>query len=203
MHGCVGEPRAGKGTAEDTRETPSESGIPERRREALSDRQLRQRGTVAEMANVRPLAKSALALASTVILLGAAPAAEADMHRYTDKTGRIHIVDNLDDIPAEYREQVRTIATPPPKPRLYKPGAMMGSKRVDIYVTSWCGYCRKLENFLKSKRIPYQRHDIEKSSSARQAHLKMGGGGVPVVKVGSEVIRGYSPDAILRSLNKK
>ena len=99
---------------------------------------------------------------------------------------------------------MRTIEAPPPVPAsAYKPGASASSKKVDIYVTSWCGYCRKLEGFLKSKSIPYTRHDIEKSSSARQAHQKLGGGGIPVVKIGSDVIRGYSPDAILRSLKKK
>ncbi len=152
---------------------------------------------------MRPLAKSALALVGAAILLGTASAAQADLHRYQDDTGRIHIVESLDAIPTQYRERVRTIETPPPAPSAYTPGAKPGAKQVDIYVTSWCGYCRKLENFLKSKRISYKRHDIEKSSSARQAHLKLGGGGIPVVKIGSDIIRGYSPDAILRSLKKK
>ncbi len=156
------------------------------------------------MANVCPLAKSALALFGVAVLLGTASAAQADLHRYQDDSGRIHIVDSLDAIPAKYRKKVRTIETPPAVPRsAYQPALNAGKKRVDIYVTSWCGYCRKLESFLKSKRIPYQRHDIEKSSSAQQAHLKLGGGGVPVIKVGSDIIRGYSPDAILRSLKKK
>ncbi len=149
-----------------------------------------------------PLTRT-LVLLGAAILLGSAPNAHADLHRYQDDTGRIHIVDSLDAIPTQYREKVRTIETPPPAPRAYAPGAKPGAKQVDIYVTSWCGYCRKLESFLKSKSIPYNRHDIEKSSSARQAHLKMGGGGIPVVKIGSEIIRGYSPDAILRSLKKK
>lgn len=163
------------------------------------------------MAHVCSLAKRSdrrrpwiLVSLGAAILLGFAASAQADLHRYRDDSGRVHIVDSLDRIPAKYRKKVRTIEAPPPPPRsAYKPGASAGSKKVDIYVTSWCGYCRKLEGFLKSKSIPYTRHDIEKSSSARQAHLKLGGGGIPVVKIGSDVIRGYSPDAILRSLKKK
>ncbi len=163
------------------------------------------------MAHVCSLAKRSdsprpwiLVSLGAAILLSFAASAKADLHRYRDDTGRIHIVDSLDAIPAKYQKKVRTISAPPPVARsAYKPGASAGSKKVDIYVTSWCGYCRKLESFLKSKRIPYTRHDIEKSSSARQAHLKLGGGGIPVVKVGSDIIRGYSPDAILRSLKKK
>ena len=155
------------------------------------------------MALAPPLTRT-LALLGVAILLGFASSAAADLHRYKDDSGRVHIVDSLDRIPAKYRKKVRTIEAPPPVPAsAYKPGASAGNKRVDIYVTSWCGYCRKLESFLKSRSIPYTRHDIEKSSSARQAHLKLGGGGIPVVKIGSDVIRGYSPDAILRSLKKK
>ncbi len=168
--------------------------------------QLRHPLAVTDNGNVSlapPLTRT-LALLGVAILLGFASSATADLHRYRDDSGRVHIVDSLDAIPDQYRKKVRTIKAAPPPPRsAYKPGASVGTKKVDIYVTSWCGYCRKLEGFLKSKRIPYTRHDIEKSSSARQAHLKLGGGGIPVVKIGSDVIRGYSPDAILRSLKKK
>lgn len=168
--------------------------------------QLRHPLAVTDKGNVSlapPLTRT-LALLGVAILLGFASSAAADLHRYRDDSGRVHIVDSLDTIPAKYLKKVRTISAPPPVPRsAYKPGASAGSKQVDIYVTSWCGYCRKLESFLKAKSIPYTRHDIEKSSSARQAHLKLGGGGIPVVKVGSDIIRGFSPEAILRSLKKK
>ncbi|MCZ6823511.1 MAG: glutaredoxin family protein [Deltaproteobacteria bacterium] len=150
-----------------------------------------------------PLTRT-LALLGGALVLGFASSAAADRPRNRDDSGRVHSVDSLDTIPAKYLKKVRTISAPPPVPRsAYKPGASAGKKQVDIYVTSWCGYCRKLESFLKSKSIPYTRHDIEKSSSARQAHLKLGGGGIPVVKVGSDIIRGFSPEAILRSLKKK
>ncbi len=96
------------------------------------------------MALAPPLTRT-LALLGVAILLGFASSAAADLHRYRDDSGRVHIVDSLAAIPAKYRKKVRTIEAPPPAPRsAYKPGASAGHKKVDIYVTSWCGYCRKL-----------------------------------------------------------
>ena len=62
---------------------------------------------------------------------------------------------------------------------------------IEVYVTSWCPYCRRLETFLKSNSIPYKRFDIEGSRDARQRYLELGGGGIPIIKIGSDVIRGF------------
>jgi glutaredoxin len=137
-------------------------------------------------------------LLAAALLLSSANDAAADLHRCTDDSGRVHIVDSVDRIPEKYRSQVRTIeaARPPAqRPRAQTP--------VEVFVTSWCGYCRKLESFLKANRIRYSRYDIEKSSSARQRYEKLGGRGVPVVKIGSDVIRGYAPDAVLKRLKRR
>ena len=137
-----------------------------------------------------------LVLLAAALLLSSAHDAAADLHRYTDDSGRVHIVNDIEKIPEEYRDQVKATETSPARPRRAEP-------RVEIFVTSWCGYCQKLEKFLKSKRIQYSRYDIEKSTSARQRYQKLGGTGVPVVKVGSHVIRGYDTDAILKHLKRR
>ena len=109
-----------------------------------------------------------LVLLDAALLLSSAHDAAADLHRYTDDSGRVHIVDSIDRIPEKYRSQVRTIeaAARPP-----------AQTRVEVFVTSWCGYCRKLESFLKANRIRYSRYDIEKSPSAKQRYDKLGGRG--------------------------
>ena len=139
------------------------------------------------------LARS-LVLLAAALLLSSAHDAGADLHRYTDDSGRVHIVDSIDRIPEQYRSQVRTIEA------AARPSAQT---RVEVFVTSWCGYCRKLESFLKANRIRYSRYDIEKSPSAKQRYDKLGGRGVPVVKIGSDVIRGYAPDAVLKRLKRR
>jgi len=76
--------------------------------------------------------------------------------------------------------------------------------RVEIFVTSWCPYCKLLERFLVSSKIPYIRQDIEKSRSSKLKHEELGGGGVPLTLVDGKLkIRGFNPVAILEALQKK
>jgi len=49
--------------------------------------------------------------------------------------------------------------------------------------------------------IPYTAYDIEKDSAAAGTYRELGGRGVPVVRVGSHVIRGYSPEAVMSYYN--
>ncbi len=73
-------------------------------------------------------------------------------------------------------------------------------KNVEIFVTSWCGYCKKLEKFLMDRNIPYTKYDIESNARAAEAYQSMGGTGVPVTRIGSDIVYGYDPDRILELL---
>lgn len=73
---------------------------------------------------------------------------------------------------------------------------------VEIYVTSWCGYCEKALAYLKAKHVPYVAYDIEKDSAAEQRHRELGGRGVPLIVIGSNKMYGFSAaqlDAYLNS----
>ncbi|MCB9771282.1 MAG: hypothetical protein H6754_01835 [Candidatus Omnitrophica bacterium] len=74
------------------------------------------------------------------------------------------------------------------------------TKKVVVYMTSWCGYCRKMTAFLKQNGIAYTAHDIEKNDMAKKMYQKYGGQGVPLVIVGEKVIRGYNPDGVVAAL---
>ena len=74
------------------------------------------------------------------------------------------------------------------------------TKKIEIFVTSWCPYCRKLESFLKKSNIKYTRYDVEADAKSAQEFEQLGDTGVPVARVGKEVIHGYDPEAILASL---
>jgi len=73
---------------------------------------------------------------------------------------------------------------------------------IEVFVTSWCGYCRKMLGFLQEKGIPFTVHDIEKDSNASRAYRELGGNGVPVVRVGSHVVHGYNPEAVMEYYNE-
>ena len=66
---------------------------------------------------------------------------------------------------------------------------------VELYSTSWCGYCRKSRNFLTDKGVAFNEYDIEESNAARARFDELGGRGVPLLAVGSETVSGYRPRA--------
>ncbi|MCM2358304.1 MAG: DUF4124 domain-containing protein [Geobacteraceae bacterium] len=153
-----------------------------------------------------------------VLLAVCSGAALAEIYRYTDSKGELHFVDDIAKVPQKYRRQLENArpladistvdATPapqrrpaeePPPPRQ---SASSGSAKVEVYLTSWCGYCKKMVRFLNEKGIPYSAYDIEKDEAAARTYRELGGRGVPVVRVGSRVICGYSPEAVLSSLNE-
>jgi len=69
-------------------------------------------------------------------------------------------------------------------------------KRLDItmYSTAWCGYCKKARNWFKKHGIPYVEKDVEKDAAGAAEFQKITGGrgGVPVITVGNDVIRGFA-----------
>ena len=74
-------------------------------------------------------------------------------------------------------------------------------KKVEIFVTSWCPYCRKIESFLKNEKIEFTRYDVEQDSKGAAIFSSIGGSGVPVIRVDKQVIHGYDPDAVLAALH--
>lgn len=73
-------------------------------------------------------------------------------------------------------------------------------KQVVLYATEWCGYCQKTREFFKQNNISYVEYDIEKSERRRREHKRLGGKGVPLVKINDKVIHGYNPTLMLRYL---
>jgi len=72
---------------------------------------------------------------------------------------------------------------------------------VELYVTSWCGYCKMMEQVLDKKGIAYIAYDIEKDERAAKIYRDLHGRGVPLVRVGSKVVYGYDPDTVISYVN--
>ncbi len=139
-----------------------------------------------------------------------AETARGDVLRYRDDSGKTHFVDRADKVPEKYRSQLDGQTQLPPISRsapgrkeLYKKkhyGAAAVSKTVEVFVTSWCPYCRELEAFLTSEGVPFKRYDIESSTAGRKIYEQLGGGGVPVTRIGSTVLRGFDREKMSRVL---
>ncbi len=83
---------------------------------------------------------------------------------------------------------------PPPSQEALNNGAVV------LYSTSWCGYCEKTRDLLDSHDIEYYEYDIERSKDGYNQYKALGGNGVPVLKVGSEVVKGYDVSAMKKVL---
>jgi glutaredoxin-like YruB-family protein len=72
---------------------------------------------------------------------------------------------------------------------------------VELYVTSWCGYCKKAKAFLTSRGIPFREYDIERDAGAAQRMARLNSrGGVPVAVIGGKTLVGFSPSAYQHAL---
>jgi glutaredoxin len=74
-------------------------------------------------------------------------------------------------------------------------------EKVEVFVTGWCPYCRQLESFLKKRKVEYTRYDIEQDARGARLFEELGGGGVPLSRVGKRVVRGYDPEELLSALD--
>jgi glutaredoxin 3 len=68
----------------------------------------------------------------------------------------------------------------------------MTDKRVVIYSTPTCPYCKRAKDYLTRKGISYIEHNVAVDRAAAKEMVKKSGQmGVPVILIGDEVIIGF------------
>ena len=74
---------------------------------------------------------------------------------------------------------------------------------VDIYITSWCPYCKKAMAFLRSEGIDFNSYDIEKDLDAAQQKRDIDPyySGVPLAVINGKIIRGFSKRKYVQALS--
>jgi glutaredoxin len=166
--------------------------------------------------------KIIFAVTSALALFLAGISASAGECHYTDRDGAVHFVNDISQVPPEYRHQATNAASLPDASIVGRPGPARsewprdplppdGPERrkqsfdgtVEVFMTSWCGYCKKLTAFLDSKGIRYKTFDIEKDSAANRTYKELGGRGVPLSRIGGVLVNGYNPEAILRTIGEQ
>jgi alkyl hydroperoxide reductase subunit F len=75
-------------------------------------------------------------------------------------------------------------------------------KKVTIYTTAACHYCRQAKDFLTEKGIEFEALDVGQDKEALQEMKKATGGArsVPVIVVGDKVIVGFDRPALEKAL---
>ncbi|MEE2828201.1 MAG: glutaredoxin family protein [Myxococcota bacterium] len=76
---------------------------------------------------------------------------------------------------------------------------------ITMYSTAWCGYCRKARRWFEANGLPFVEKDVEKDSAAGREFRELTGGrgGVPVIVVGDEVLRGFSKAHVQAAVERR
>lgn len=70
----------------------------------------------------------------------------------------------------------------------------MGAK-VDIYSTASCHFCHMAKEWLTEKNISYNDFNVGMDAGKRKEMVEMTGQlGVPVIKIGDDVMIGFNPE---------
>ena len=73
---------------------------------------------------------------------------------------------------------------------------------VVMYSTAWCGVCKRARKYFQDAGISFVEHDVDEDAVAREEYLRLNPRrSVPTIKVGDEVIVGFSPQAVNTALD--
>jgi glutaredoxin len=145
-------------------------------------------------------------LFSGIFSLGWTPDASAQIYKWTDETGNVRFSDSP---PAGVKVQkvegvslgTKTEAVPA------GPGSISkkeGQKvKVTLYMTDWCGYCRKARELLQTLDVDLVEYNVEKNREKYAEFKAKGGRGVPLIDVEGLVIKGYNAESIKSAVEEK
>ncbi|WP_439623881.1 glutaredoxin family protein [Gemmata sp.] len=74
------------------------------------------------------------------------------------------------------------------------------SAEVVAYTSATCPHCHRLKAYLRSHNVPFRERDVATDEAAVAELEQMGATGVPVIRVGGEVLMGFSPDRLDEAL---
>ena len=76
------------------------------------------------------------------------------------------------------------------------------NKKVIVYSTKTCPYCRMLKDFLKENNIEFTDYDVGNDREKLEEMIKKTGQiGVPVIDIDGKIIVGFDKEAIKKELN--
>lgn len=142
-------------------------------------------------------------------------AVSGEIYKWKDKDGNIVFSDTPPPpgVNAEKKE-FKEESTERPKTKEYFPKST--SERVEekrpyrdihviMYMTSWCPYCVKAREYLRSLDVNLIEYNIERDKSKREEMLSKSGGssGVPLIDVEGIIIRGYNPSAFSAAIERR
>jgi glutaredoxin len=140
--------------------------------------------------------------------------AAAEIYKWVDDKGEMHISDSPPPAAKSSGEikvykdsegnSLDTAPVPVRKKEESRP-ALERKKKADVvlYTTSWCPYCRKARDYLRSRGIDFIEYDIEQDKEAAIRKRQLDNrGGVPFAIINGRSISGFSASAYDRALTQ-
>lgn len=153
-----------------------------------------------------------------VILFLSVGMASADIYKWVDEDGTKHFSNHPPLDPGSAEGEIKVTPTKQHSAQnetdvqIEKQDSSGGSRtikkskgrkehEVELYITSWCPYCKKALSFFRSWGIPFTAYDIEKEKEAARRKNRLDSkGGVPFAIINGQRIHGFSPQAYERAL---
>lgn len=81
-------------------------------------------------------------------------------------------------------------------------GIILFMKKIIVYSTPTCVYCKMVKDFLRKNNVEYTEHNVADDLKAREEMVKKSHQlGVPVVDIDGEIFVGFDKTGIARALN--
>ena len=140
--------------------------------------------------------KNKLIFAFTMFLVSSVSYAE--IYKWVDNEGKVYYSDEKpkNKHAEEIKIEVNTYSNVTIDESIFDYG-----RKVIMYSTSWCGYCKKARNYFNKNGIQYTEYDIEKDKRALRDYKKLRATGVPVILVGRKRMNGFSKKGFERIYN--
>ena len=132
------------------------------------------------------------------VLLGAACAASAQLYRWTDEKGRVHITDTPPPPSAKNVRKRALDATPEPAAGANQPYAVQLAAKnypVTLYTAPDCAPCSEARVLLNERGVPFREVSVVGEQESAQLRQAVGSLSVPSLVVGTSAQKGFEHGA--------
>lgn len=139
------------------------------------------------------------------LALAVALSGQAEVYKWVDSEGKTHFTDAKpgDTAAAQKFDLIKETPAPPQQVQSStQPQQTVAPPQVDLYVTSWCPYCKKAIAFLESNNIAFNVYDIEQDivAAERKKSLAPGFSGVPLAVINGVQLKGFDTENYRQAL---